>query len=144
MIYSARVLEIHSNYCSCEAKTMEQAGQKFLNGMYSDCLGSEYVSTAAIVDHQENPNHDVELQDFENPQHAEEIVAEELEVQQTIKISNALNRRIKLALERVHALDDSITTGNEYEVFNFLVNDNWYGLRSFIAGIKDELEGTAE
>ena len=90
MIYSARVLEIHENICSVEADTMEQAGLKFINGEYSDCLGSEYVSTAAIVDHQENPNHDVELEGIDSPQHAEEIVAEELKAQSYIASTKRL------------------------------------------------------
>jgi len=140
MIYSARVLEIHSNYCSCEADTMEQAGQKFLNGQTSDCLGAEYVSTAAIVDQQENPNHDVELQDYDNPQEAEEIVADALEVKLTTATMNRLYNRFTSALERVQALEDAIDN-DEDNAYPFLVNNNWHGLRAFIAGMKDDLKG---
>ena len=52
MIYSAKVLEIHYNICSVEADTEAEARQKFLSSVISsdDCLGSGFVSTAAIVE----------------------------------------------------------------------------------------------
>ena len=63
MIYSARVLEIHSNICSVEAESEEEARQKFLSLQipFDDCLGSEFLALVGIVEIRENPNHDADF-----------------------------------------------------------------------------------
>jgi hypothetical protein len=126
MIYSAKVLEIHYNICSVEADTEAEARQKFLSSVISsdDCLGSGYVSTVAIVEVQENPDHDA---DFES----------------IVDSTNCLKLINTGAIERI----DELKHGSEYDpdgVHRYLTPNKWQGLRGFLAGLKDELEGTID
>lgn len=130
MIYSARVLELHSNFCSCEADSEEEAKQKFLKGL-SDCDGhEEYISTMAVVDMKPDPNFTVSLKTIED-RDAKNLLA------------GAIDNRIKDALARIEDLEDGIEHDPD-GVFEYLTPNKWMGLRGFLAGLKDELLGEVD
>jgi hypothetical protein len=104
MIYSAKVLEIHENICSVEAETEAEARQKFLSGSipYDDYLGSEHVSTVAVVQIKENPDHDADF-DPVDPEKCMKILNFNLEEEEFIILMYCLNEKLA---EHEHYLQD--------------------------------------
>ena len=100
MIYSARLLEVHTNVCSCEADSEEEARQKFLSDDVEiavpgdDCLGSEYIGPVAIIDIQKNPDHDVDLIDITDPEECMKLLNFNLTKEEFITLMYCLNEKL--------------------------------------------------
>jgi hypothetical protein len=100
-----------------------------------NCLGSEYITKAAIVDIMENPDHDACLTDITSPEGAKEFICH--------KLTEVLAHRIHWTKERIKSFESGLDY-NEDEVFKAMVGNNWHGLRLFLAGLKDELDGSSD
>ena len=48
--------------------------------------------------------------------------------------------RIEYSLDRISSLEIDLDY-NEDDIFKYLTQNNWMGLRGFLAGLKDELQG---
>ena len=136
MIYSGRPIEVHTNRCSVKADSVDQAHQKFLSDKGPDCYKSEFVSTVGVIQIEEDQSGSADLRIPDD----DEVVARLKNILATATMQR-LMLRFEQALERIEALEGAIDN-DEDNAYPYLVNNNWHGLRGFIAGMKDELKGS--